>query len=263
MNEQFDSNGDPLRSGEGDYSHRRNGEAHTTQQAHNTAPPGLDFWTVADLLFQRWHWVIVGGIIGAAVFFELSWKFIKPKFTATTELLRYESPAASDALKTPALTPETFAGLIASPDLLARVGEKIKPSIPPEILAKQIKVDMQPDSDIVKILVASRDPWQAVDLANLYASETEAYTKARQARQAGEVANNYLKKQVADMDQDIVALQEQFRALPTTDLDATLERCRRAGIQLIDQQPRVGAEGKRIAFLHPKSTGGVLVELSD
>jgi methylmalonyl-CoA/ethylmalonyl-CoA epimerase len=47
------------------------------------------------------------------------------------------------------------------------------------------------------------------------------------------------------------------------DLDATLERCRAAGIQLIDQEPRIGAEGKRIAFLHPRSTGGVLVELSD
>lgn len=47
------------------------------------------------------------------------------------------------------------------------------------------------------------------------------------------------------------------------DLDATLERCRKAGVQLIDENPRVGAEGKRIAFLHPRSTGGVLVELSD
>ena len=47
------------------------------------------------------------------------------------------------------------------------------------------------------------------------------------------------------------------------DLDGTLDRCRRAGVQLIDQKPRVGAEGKRIAFLHPKSTGGVLVELSE
>jgi methylmalonyl-CoA/ethylmalonyl-CoA epimerase len=47
------------------------------------------------------------------------------------------------------------------------------------------------------------------------------------------------------------------------DLDATLDRCRAAGIQLIDDKPRVGAEGKRIAFLHPRSTGGVLVELSD
>ena len=47
------------------------------------------------------------------------------------------------------------------------------------------------------------------------------------------------------------------------DLDTMLERCRDAGIQLIDDKPRVGAEGKRIAFLHPKSTGGVLVELSE
>lgn len=47
------------------------------------------------------------------------------------------------------------------------------------------------------------------------------------------------------------------------DLDAVLERCREAGVKLIDEKPRVGAEGKRIAFLHPRSTGGVLVELSD
>ena len=47
------------------------------------------------------------------------------------------------------------------------------------------------------------------------------------------------------------------------DLDAMVERCRAAGVRLIDEKPRVGAEGKRIVFLHPKSTGGVLVELSD
>jgi len=47
------------------------------------------------------------------------------------------------------------------------------------------------------------------------------------------------------------------------DLDRTLERCRAAGIQLIDSQPRLGAEGKRIAFLHPRSTAGVLVELTE
>jgi methylmalonyl-CoA/ethylmalonyl-CoA epimerase len=47
------------------------------------------------------------------------------------------------------------------------------------------------------------------------------------------------------------------------DLDATLERCRTAGLRLIDEHPRVGAEGKRIAFLHPSSTAGVLIELSD
>jgi methylmalonyl-CoA/ethylmalonyl-CoA epimerase len=47
------------------------------------------------------------------------------------------------------------------------------------------------------------------------------------------------------------------------DLDATLERCRAAGVRLIDETPRLGADGKRIAFLHPSSTAGVLLELTE
>ena len=47
------------------------------------------------------------------------------------------------------------------------------------------------------------------------------------------------------------------------DLDAALARCRDAGVRLIDESPRIGAEKKRIAFLHPASTAGVLVELSE
>jgi len=47
------------------------------------------------------------------------------------------------------------------------------------------------------------------------------------------------------------------------DLDAMLERCRGAGLRLIDEVPRIGAEGRRIAFIHPASTGGVLVELTE
>jgi len=47
------------------------------------------------------------------------------------------------------------------------------------------------------------------------------------------------------------------------DLDAALERCRRAEIRLIDEVPRIGAEGKRIAFVHPSATGGVLIELTE
>ena len=47
------------------------------------------------------------------------------------------------------------------------------------------------------------------------------------------------------------------------DLDGTLARCREAGLRLIDETPRLGAEGKRIAFLHPSATAGVLVELTE
>jgi methylmalonyl-CoA/ethylmalonyl-CoA epimerase len=47
------------------------------------------------------------------------------------------------------------------------------------------------------------------------------------------------------------------------DLDATLAKCRAAGIRLIDAAPRIGAEGRRIAFLHPSSTDGILIELTE
>ena len=47
------------------------------------------------------------------------------------------------------------------------------------------------------------------------------------------------------------------------DLDAALDRCRAAGLRLIDEKPRIGAEGKRIAFIHPSSTAGVLIERTD
>ena len=50
-------------------------------------------------------------------------------------------------------------------------------------------------------------------------------------------------------------------AYQTDDIDSTLDAVREAGIDLIDQAPRVGIRGSRVAFLHPRSTGGVLTEL--
>jgi methylmalonyl-CoA/ethylmalonyl-CoA epimerase len=45
------------------------------------------------------------------------------------------------------------------------------------------------------------------------------------------------------------------------DLEAALAKLKAAGVRLIDEAPRPGAHGCRIAFIHPKSTGGVLSEL--
>lgn len=50
-------------------------------------------------------------------------------------------------------------------------------------------------------------------------------------------------------------------AYRVADLRAELERLKAAGVRLIDEHPRKGAHGNLIAFLHPKSTQGVLVEL--
>jgi len=47
------------------------------------------------------------------------------------------------------------------------------------------------------------------------------------------------------------------------DLDAALARCRAAGYRLVDEAPRPGAHGRRVAFIHPTATAGILVELTD
>ncbi|WP_255194532.1 methylmalonyl-CoA epimerase [Natronobeatus ordinarius] len=49
-------------------------------------------------------------------------------------------------------------------------------------------------------------------------------------------------------------------ALATDDVDAALERARELGIDLVDEEGRPGAWGHTVAFLHPKSTGGILLE---
>jgi methylmalonyl-CoA/ethylmalonyl-CoA epimerase len=50
-------------------------------------------------------------------------------------------------------------------------------------------------------------------------------------------------------------------AYQVTDIDATLEQLKRAGLELIDEQPRVGIRGSRVAFMHPRATAGVLTEI--
>ncbi len=50
-------------------------------------------------------------------------------------------------------------------------------------------------------------------------------------------------------------------AYAVDDIDATLPRLAAAGVELIDSAPRVGIRESRVAFLHPRSTGGVLTEI--
>jgi methylmalonyl-CoA/ethylmalonyl-CoA epimerase len=51
--------------------------------------------------------------------------------------------------------------------------------------------------------------------------------------------------------------------IQVSNIEKRLEELKAKGLQLIDQKPRMGAHGKKVAFIHPKSTGGVLLELSE
>ena len=55
----------------------------------------------------------------------------------------------------------------------------------------------------------------------------------------------------------------QHLALRVDNLEAALSELKAKGVRLIDEKPRYGAGGAKIAFIHPKSTGGILLELSE
>ena len=55
----------------------------------------------------------------------------------------------------------------------------------------------------------------------------------------------------------------QHIAFKVDNLASALEELKKEGVRLIDQEPRYGAGGASIAFMHPKATGGILLELSE
>src|SRR5438552_2339205 len=108
MNEKFDENPGPLGK-KADQEPRdsipvearpiaaaRNIQAN----GHAPSPKPFDFWVAADLLAHRWGWLFLGGLIFAAGFSYLGWRHITPKYTATANLLRFESPATPEFFKT-------------------------------------------------------------------------------------------------------------------------------------------------------------------
>jgi len=55
----------------------------------------------------------------------------------------------------------------------------------------------------------------------------------------------------------------QHIAFRVDNIEKTLEKLKKEGVRLIDEKPRYGAGGAKIAFLHPKSTNGILIELCE
>jgi methylmalonyl-CoA/ethylmalonyl-CoA epimerase len=55
----------------------------------------------------------------------------------------------------------------------------------------------------------------------------------------------------------------QHLALSVDNIEEALDELKNKGVRLIDEKPRYGAGGARIAFIHPKATGGILLEISE
>jgi methylmalonyl-CoA/ethylmalonyl-CoA epimerase len=93
-------------------------------------------------------------------------------------------------------------------------------------------------------------PEEAVDIAFLPVGDSEI--ELLQPTDPGSGVAKYLAKRGPGM---------HHLCLEVDDIDAILDRLRAADIPLITETAKVGKEGKKYAFVHPKGTGGVLVEL--
>jgi methylmalonyl-CoA/ethylmalonyl-CoA epimerase len=93
-------------------------------------------------------------------------------------------------------------------------------------------------------------PREGVDVAFLPVGESEIELLQPTDPEGG--VARYLEKRGAGL---------HHVCLEVDDITATLERLKTAGIPLINETANVGGDGKKYAFVHPKGTGGVLVEL--
>jgi protein involved in polysaccharide export with SLBB domain/capsular polysaccharide biosynthesis protein len=226
MKNELGAKGGPLRNSEADpvdasatEARAANGNGHAGGYANGQPRAGrLDLWAVLDLLLRRWHWLVLGSCGCAGLFFLLGEHLVGPKFTATAQLLRYQLPGADFGKTDVPISAETFAGVIRSPDLLRRVGAGLKPPLEPEQLNKCIKIEPDPDSDILTVSLAARQAEQAVQALDHYTRAAVEYTSQLEAQQASKLANDYLKKQAEQMGTDLTALEKQFRALPVSPL---------------------------------------------
>ncbi|HVV72591.1 MAG TPA: polysaccharide biosynthesis/export family protein, partial [Verrucomicrobiae bacterium] len=120
-----------------------------------------------------------------------------------------------DYFKTTPISSDTFANLIKAPELLEDVGAQITPPVRAETFAKWIKVEADPDSDLVKLYLAARHPQEAVDWLNVYATNAVEYTRRLESKQLSTLAKGYLQKEVQEIDSDVTAVEHQFQALPS------------------------------------------------
>jgi capsular polysaccharide biosynthesis protein len=222
MKDNFDGNGGTSSTGASPGSHSQNPPAGADQKALGNGhfqARRVDIWVVLDLLAHRWHWLVLGALFGGAGFFMLGKHYVKPKFTASATLMRYQTPGgASEFFKTELLSSETVAEMIRSPELLQMTSDQAVTNglsaMPPEMFVHSLKIDPSSDSDAISLQFAARDRRSAVDYLNLYASNAVAFTARMQAKQARAVANDYLKYQVEQMDGDINLLREKLRHMP-------------------------------------------------
>src|SRR5438270_98840 len=189
-------------------------QAETEFSSNGKPAPGFNAWPLMEKLLRSWYWLLLGGCILAGVALVAATLVWQTRYTATAQLLRFETPNNSELFKPRPIAEQTFASMMRSPKLLRDVSALAKPAISPERLASSLVVVPERNSDVVSVSITALDPEVAINVANLFATEAVQFSKDMQIEEA-KAANVYYTNQLAEMDRDrkvlIVEMQEAAR----------------------------------------------------
>jgi protein involved in polysaccharide export with SLBB domain/capsular polysaccharide biosynthesis protein len=186
--------------------------AQTKRPAANSSKTA-EAWLFFSVVRKRWGWMFLGALLFAAAGFAGTWHLWKKNFTASAQLIRTDSPRTAQVFNYQTLTPQTFAGLLRSPELFSRVADQASPPVTVERLSKRLRLTPERDGDVVVVEVSGSTKEAAADLANLYATEAVRFTQQLQARAAEEV-KGFITPQLAEIEREIFDLKNKERPIP-------------------------------------------------
>ncbi|HSY19684.1 MAG TPA: hypothetical protein VK815_15180, partial [Candidatus Acidoferrales bacterium] len=185
--------------------------------ARNGAAEGkaADFLPLLEAVLRQWRWLVAGGAVLGVLGFIAGFAFWKSSYTAPAQLMRYESPNAVEVFGVRQAAPQTLPSILHSPELLQRVGTKASPPVSADVLAANLRIMPEHDSDIIVVTVTGLNPQKTLDLANLYAREAVRYTQEMQAKAAGEIIQ-FTKQQLERTESEIAAVNRQEQIPPSS-----------------------------------------------
>ncbi len=180
-----------------------------------------EFASMLELLMEKWRWIAGGGLAGLLVGLLFGIAHFESRFSAVAQLVRYESPNSLEVFRPQQVSPQTFANLLRSPEVLQRVSAQANPPLTPQRLAASLRVAPERNSDIVMLILSGENAENVVDLANLYAREAVKYTQELQAQEAATI-RSYLTQQLALIDREIRGIGQTVATLPSGALQPLL-----------------------------------------
>jgi len=162
-------------------------------------------WPLFETVARRWFSLALAGCAMAVLAFLAGTMLWQTRYTASAQLLRFDTPNNSELFKPRQLSEQTFASILRSPELLRDVSALTKPPSSPERLASSLAIVPEKNSDVVTASITAFNRQSAVDIANLFANEAVRFSRQLQVNEA-RAANIYYTNQLADLDRERGAL---------------------------------------------------------